>query len=150
MNCCQAYLNSPETRPLPRGVSRNLLPLPAGVILQQCKGDHGGLPPTHVQVQTSFISCRIKEDLSDSSEEGARFMDCLRAILARAGDDGIQLLGMDVIPMDQKDPEMATMVREATEAKMKKETVFPVAPYDRDVEEKSNRLLAVITGIKKL
>lgn len=150
MNCCQEYLNSPETFPLPRGVARNLLPLPAGVILQQCKGDHGGLPPTHDQVQTSFISRRIKEDLSDSSEGGARFMDCLLAILARAGDDGIQFLGMDIISMDQKDPEMATMVREATEAKMKKETVFPVSPYDPVVEEKSNRLLAIITGLRKL
>lgn len=150
MKCCQEYLNSPETFPLPRGVARSLLPLPAGVILQQCKGDHGELPPTHDQVQTFFISCRIKEDLSDSSEEGARFMDCLRAILARAGDDGIQILGVDVIPVDQKDPEMATMVREATEAKMKKETVFPVAPYDPVVEEKSNRLLAILTGLKKL
>lgn len=77
-------------------------------------------------------------------------MDCLRAILARAGDDGIQFLGMDIISMDQKDPEMATMVREATEAKMKKETVFPVSPYDPVVEEKSNRLLAIITGLRKL
>lgn len=42
------------------------------------------------------------------------------------------------------------MVREAIEAKMKKETIFPAAPYDRAVEEKSNRLLAVITGLKKL